>query len=84
MRLELLQLLDSRLEEGSVGPEEVEKVVRQALLPCLVWHAGKIAAASRFAAVTAVATIFRTKLLPGDSAAKLLDQVSKHTPRRLK
>lgn len=79
MRLELLQLLDSRLEGGGVGAAEAEQVVRQALLPCLVWRAGKIAAASRFAAVTAIATIFRTKLLRGEAAAKLLAQVNRYT-----
>ena len=79
MRLELLQLLESRLEGGSVGEAEAEQLLRQALLPCLVWHAGKIAAASRFAAISAVATVFRTKLLPGGTAAQLLHQVNKHT-----
>ena len=76
MRLELLQLLDSRLEGGSVGEAEAEQVLRQALLPCLVWQAGKIAAACRFAAVTAAATIFRTKLLSGTTTSALLHLVS--------
>ena len=62
---------------GETCPHDVaEGLLSQALLPCLVWRAGKIAAASRFAAITAVATIFRTKLIAGSTAARLLHHVS--------
>ena len=76
MRLELLQLLDIRLEGGDVQNELAEGILSQALAPCMVWRAGKIAAASRFAAITAVATIFRSKLIASSTAARLLHEVS--------
>ena len=59
-----------------MGEAEAEQVLCQALLPCLVWRAGKIAAACRFAAVTAVATMFRMKLLSDTITAGLLHQAS--------
>ncbi len=75
MRLELLQMLDHRLEGGSIHGEMAEAILGQALAPCLVWRAGKIAAATRFAAITAVATVFRAKLVSSPSAAHMLHQV---------
>ncbi len=75
MRLELLQLIDSRLECEDFRDDVAEAILTGALQPCLIWQAGKIAAATRFAAITAVATIFRAKLFPSSTASRLMHQV---------
>jgi dynein assembly factor 5 len=77
LRLSLLRLVDELLEEeggggGSGGRAagalaaggNAELLLTHLLLPPLVWQAGKVAAAVRFAAITALATALRRGLLP--------------------
>lgn len=54
-----------------VGPSAVQ-LANQALLPALVWRAGKAAAAVRFAAITALSTLFAQHLLQGKQLQDML------------
>ncbi|GLC36173.1 HEAT repeat-containing protein 2 [Pleodorina starrii] len=66
LRLALLQLLDSVLEDPRRGPALAvgggQALISEVLMPPLVWQAGKTAAAVRFAAVTALATMLGRRL----------------------
>lgn len=57
--------------QAFVGPL-AEQLANQALLPALVWRAGKAAAAVRFAAITALSTLFAQRLLRGKQLQHLL------------
>lgn len=46
------------------GGANAQLLLGKVLLPPLVWHAGKVAAAVRFAAVTALGTVLRRQLAP--------------------
>ncbi len=67
LRLGLLQLLDELLEDeskaGAFGGASAQLTLEQLLLPALVWHAGKVAAAVRFAGITALATFAGKRLV---------------------
>ncbi|KXZ49991.1 hypothetical protein GPECTOR_18g147 [Gonium pectorale] len=66
LRLALLQLLDGVLEDSERGPALAagagQALLTDVLLPPLVWQAGKTAAAVRYAAVTALATLLGRRL----------------------
>lgn len=49
-----------------------EQLANQALLPALVWRAGKAAAAVRFAAINALSTLFAQRLLQGKQLQDML------------
>lgn len=61
---ELLRTLDALLEDGergqALGGAASVRLLLAVLLPAAVWVAGKTAAAVRFQAVTAIATLFRS------------------------
>ena len=70
--------------KGGLGGALAEQV----LLPALAWRAGKPAAAARFAALTALATLLDKGLLPGSAwlelaqcgnVMRLLYQVLQHS-----
>ena len=70
--------------QGGLGGGLAEQV----LLPALAWRAGKPAAAARFAALTALATLLDKGLLPGSAwlelaqcgnVMRLLYQVLQHS-----
>ena len=76
MRIHLLQLLEQVLAnedqaKAFAGPL-AEQLASQALLPALVWRAGKAAAAVRFAAITALSTLFAQRLLQGKQLQAML------------
>lgn len=76
MRIHLLQLLEQVLAnedqaKAFAGPS-AEQLATQALLPALVWRAGKAAAAVRFAAITALSTLFAQRLLQGKQLQAML------------
>lgn len=67
LRLALLRLVDELLEaeqseEACRAPGVALDVITQLLMPPLAWRAGKVAAAVRFQAVTALATLVRRRL----------------------
>ncbi|KAG2432604.1 hypothetical protein HXX76_008944 [Chlamydomonas incerta] len=66
LRLALLELVDGLLEDPERGPALASgaglALITDALMPPLVWHAGKTAAAVRYAAVTALATLLGRRL----------------------
>lgn len=76
LRIHLLQLLEQVLanEDQSrafAGPL-AEQLANKALLPSLVWRAGKAAAAVRFAAITALSTLFAQRLLQKNQLQAML------------
>lgn len=76
MRIHLLQLIEQVLAndgqaQAFAGPL-TEQLASQTLLPALVWRAGKAAAAVRFAAITALSTLFAQQLLRGKELQHLL------------
>ncbi|GFR52527.1 hypothetical protein Agub_g15100 [Astrephomene gubernaculifera] len=77
LRLALLQLLDGVLEEPERGPALVEgsgqALLTQVLMPPLVWQAGKTAAAVRYAAMTALATLLGRRLPPPEHLLAALE-----------
>lgn len=76
LRIRLLQLLEQVLANQDQAKAFVcplaEQLASQALLPALVWRAGKAAAAVRFAAMTAVSTVFAQHLLQGKQLQAML------------
>ncbi|GIL56593.1 hypothetical protein Vafri_11934 [Volvox africanus] len=66
LRLALLQLVDSVLEDAERGPALAtgggQAFITEVLMPPLVWQAGKTAAAVRYTAVTAMATLLGKRL----------------------
>ena len=74
----MLQLLETILANqeqaaafaGAASPELCSNV----LLRALVWRAGKAAAAVRFAAITALSTLFAQRVLQPDQVQELLQQ----------
>ncbi|KAG2454165.1 hypothetical protein HYH02_001200 [Chlamydomonas schloesseri] len=66
LRLSLLELVDGLLEDPERGPAMSsgagQALITDVLMPPLVWHAGKTAAAVRYAAVTALATLLGRRL----------------------
>lgn len=76
LRIHLLQLLEQVLAnedqvKAFAGPL-AEQLASLALLPALVWRAGKAAAAVRFAAITALSTLFAQRLLQGRQLQAML------------
>ena len=76
LRIHLLQLIEQVLAtedqaKAFAGPL-AEQLADQALLPALVWGAGKAAAAVRFAAVAALNTLFAQHLLQGKHLQHML------------
>ncbi|GLI65295.1 hypothetical protein VaNZ11_008788 [Volvox africanus] len=66
LRLALLQLVDSVLEDSQRGPALAtgggQAFITEVLMPPLVWQAGKTAAAVRYTAVTSMATLLGKRL----------------------
>lgn len=54
----------NRPSQAFTAPENAAVLLMYVLLPPMVWHAGKVAAAVRFAAVTALGTFMRRRLAP--------------------
>ncbi len=79
LRLAVLQLLDAVLDSadgrglGLAGEHAGALLLEQALLPPLAWRAGKTAAAIRYAAVTALASALRRRLLPAKALSRLIN-----------
>lgn len=76
LRLELLQLLAVLLDDDSKAaawqvPSAAEPLVRGILQPALVWRAGRVPAAVRFAALSAAATLLAKRRLPTELLARL-------------
>lgn len=76
LRIHLLQLLEQVLanedqSKAFAGPL-AEQLANQVLLPSLVWRAGKAAAAVRFAAITALSTLFAQRVLPNKQLQAML------------
>ena len=76
LRLELLQLLAALLEEDSKAaawqqPGAADPLVRGILQPALVWRAGRVPAAVRFAALNSAATMLAKQRLPAEQLALL-------------
>lgn len=77
LRLELLQLQAALLEDDSKAvawqaPGAAEPLVRGILQPALVWRAGRVPAAVRFAALSAAATMLAKRRLPAEQLAALV------------
>ena len=76
MRIHLLQLVEQLLaskdQASAFAGKLAEQLCKQALLPALVWRAGKAAAAVRFAAATALGTLFAQRLLQGKQLQDVL------------
>lgn len=58
---------------AAVGGAHAEQLLRDVLLPPLTWRAGKTAAAVRYAAITALATLLRRKLSPARPLLRLVN-----------
>ncbi|PRW39200.1 dynein assembly factor axonemal [Chlorella sorokiniana] len=76
LRLELLQLLAALLEDDSKAPawqapNAAEPLVKGILQPALVWRAGRVPAAVRFAALSAAAAMLAKRRLPAEQLALL-------------
>lgn len=84
MRLELLRLIDTLLEdgdrrrafEGLLG----EQLLYMVLLPACIWRVGKVAAAVRYSAVVALGTMLRHALLPPSAVRNCLSGVQDSLP----
>ncbi|KAA6419548.1 MAG: hypothetical protein FRX49_10473 [Trebouxia sp. A1-2] len=67
LRIHLLQLLERMTanedQAKALQGAAAQHLADQALLPALVWHAGKTAAAVRFAAISALSTLLAHQLL---------------------
>lgn len=76
MRLSLLRLLDTLLEDPGRRPaflgEMGALVLVRLLVPCCIWKVGKVAAAVRFSACVAMVTLVRQALVPPEALAKLM------------
>lgn len=76
LRIHLLQLIERVLaneDQAKAFPgAPAQQLADQALLPALVWRAGKAAAAVRFAAITALSTLFAHKLLQTNQLQEML------------
>ncbi|KAG2487828.1 hypothetical protein HYH03_013545 [Edaphochlamys debaryana] len=76
-QLGLLRLLDAVLEDGRRGPALAEgggkALLQELLLPPLVWRAGKAAAAVRYGALTALATLLGRGLLGAQELAEVVE-----------
>jgi len=67
LRIEVLRLVDDLMEgesssEAMWAPGSAAAVLTRIVMPPLAWRAGKVAAAVRFQAVTALATMVRRRL----------------------
>ena len=66
MRLDLLKLLDqlfeSKEQQGAFAPH-AGTVLTEVLLPALVWHVGKTAAAIRYSAIVATGSLLQAGLV---------------------
>lgn len=76
IRLELFQLLTALLEDGSKADawwqaEAGQLMVRHLLMPGLVWRAGRVPAAVRYAALTALAMLLSRQRLPPDQLVEV-------------
>lgn len=76
LRLELFQLLLVLLDDDSKAAAWQQlsvgrQLVLQLLEPGLVWHAGRVAAAMRLTALSALASLLAHKRLPADQLADL-------------
>lgn len=74
LQLELLHLLAVLLEDDSKAaawPEASvgQQLVAAVLAPALVWRAGRVPAAARYAALTALSTLLTRRRLPADQLA---------------
>lgn len=77
LRVALLGLVDTLLEDPVRGPALAgAALLRDVLLPPLVWRAGKVSAAVRFAAVTAWSTALERRLLPLEPLLAAVDDGS--------
>ncbi len=76
LRIHLLQLLERMIANDDQGQAlqgaAAQHLVDQALLPALVWHAGKTAAAVRFAAISSLSTLLAHPLLHSDQLQAML------------
>lgn len=68
----LEQVLANEDQSQAFAGPLAEHLADQALLPSLVWRAGKAAAAVRFAAITAVSTLFAQHLLQSKQLQAML------------
>lgn len=76
LSLGLLQLAAALLEDDSkaaawLQPAVGQPLVRAVLLPALVWWAGRVAAAARYAALVAAATLLGKQRLPAEQLVQL-------------
>jgi dynein assembly factor 5, axonemal len=80
LRLSMLRLLDSLLENPTTSPalggDNSLLTLADLLLPALVWRAGKTAAAVRFAAITTLATMLRKRLVPAGVLERVVNDGS--------
>ena len=78
LRLSALQLTERLLADSSravaLCGAPAAALAQQAILPALVWRAGKTAAAVRFAAVAALASMLQQQLLGQAELAGLLGE----------
>ncbi|KAK9808847.1 hypothetical protein WJX72_004932 [[Myrmecia] bisecta] len=78
LQLQLLRLVDELEEDESKAAalqgQPAVTLLTQLLVPTLVWRAGKSAAAVRFAAITAVATLLRRRLVSGEQLQLLANR----------
>ena len=76
LRIHLLQLLEQMIanddQAKALQGAAAQHLADQALLPALVWHAGKTAAAVRFAAISALSTLLGHQLLHFDQLQAML------------
>ena len=78
LRTNLLQLVDQLLASKDVvtafNGRPAQQLADETILPALVWRAGKTAAAVRFAATTALSTLFAEQILQPDQLQAMLAQ----------
>lgn len=76
LRIHLLQLLERMIandnQAKALQGAAAQHLADQALLPALIWHAGKTAAAVRFAAISALSTLLAHQLLHFDQLQAML------------
>ena len=77
LRTNVLQLIDQLLANKDTtrafSGKAAQQLANEALLPALVWRAGKTAAAVRFAAITALSTLFAEHLLQPEQLQAMLE-----------
>ena len=79
LRLEMFELIVALLEDENKAEAWQhaglgQQLVSSVLLPGLVWRAGRVPAAVRFAALTAVAALLTQRRLPADQILQLAAQ----------